>query len=536
MRFRRKFFFAGAFALGAILIGYIRELNNPAKSLMGMNPWPLLNGMESTIENIGDICVTQRFSARNKKLSGRYGLFGGHYMPLACIQQLEEKKQIPEECKLPEVDIDLEFAINRAPILGIDQRISQELFNRSLRLIMGSSKISMSTANLISISCDKLARLRDIIINSRLGKQLARGNCQQHASNTAVEILKYNLQAPQPVKIQYVYVSQRDDTENHGFILIDANWPDIQIYDNIAEVKKHFKKLTAGKICDTWNEGYYHPINTNTNSLYRSDASWASLVVQTISLDLNFEELPAPIRQLHQQELSEIIVLLTSEDLSLESVAPQILRPKEEISLSQTEGGDYKHAALRSQAKARWGNIRENNLEKMEEKVEVQVSFNDNVSQFSTGGEGEQPRHQLLSVEEDRRFLQTSSAAKRADSFLMSITQQFKQGLAWITKHWITKQKAESSKMLPSARASSTNAIFASVEKRDLTSYLNGKTHIFPQAVEDVSENQEEQIPAFHSTVAYRRENSSTLFRESPNTASLPVPAHPSIATPSPMT
>lgn len=122
------------------------------------------------------------------------------------------------------------------------------------------------------------------------------GFCNEHASLSLMKLLQLKLQYRLNMKIQTIsvsnYQSQSRYLRDHIYLLLDSNIEDVEIINDKILVKKTFDKITTGKICDSWNKGYYVNFTQDDSGLYDDNAQWNTLRIETFNLKFaHFDEL-----------------------------------------------------------------------------------------------------------------------------------------------------------------------------------------------------------------------------------------------------
>jgi hypothetical protein len=170
-----------------------------------------------------------------------------------------------------------------------------------------TKKLSKIQLTIFTQLLEKIKILQENYKIRSYAEKLNLGNCGEHTEYSLYKILEVSQKLEKNIRLQKISLDNKDGG-NHAFIIIDNLLPDITINNNPKAVAQHLKKLhdkkeSQGYICDTWNEGYFKKLSRNKNHLYNSE--WNSLQIQTITLDLDFSQLPKEARQFLRGELKK---------------------------------------------------------------------------------------------------------------------------------------------------------------------------------------------------------------------------------------
>lgn len=144
------------------------------------------------------------------------------------------------------------------------------------------------------------------------------GHCGEHldvALHTLLQIgYRYNLN----MKIQMVHLGKstlksgsktmgRLDLRDHAFLLLDSDVTEVIIDGDQAAVERELSKIRKGKICDTWNRGYFHDYVSNENGLYSNKAGWDTLYIIDYSIDFSLiAKMPVAVKKIFCEQLSTL--------------------------------------------------------------------------------------------------------------------------------------------------------------------------------------------------------------------------------------
>lgn len=155
---------------------------------------------------------------------------------------------------------------------------------------------------------NSLVQFKYYYSTSHFAHQKQGGHCGEHTYSAMTQLFQQKIQYELEIKIQLVAVTASTSLESirdHGYLLIDSNIEDVNIKDDKDLVDMTLAKITKGKICDPWNQGYYADFHSDESGFYKNEAGWNYLYVKTYSLNFaNFNKLSFDAQRFICHELS----------------------------------------------------------------------------------------------------------------------------------------------------------------------------------------------------------------------------------------
>lgn len=265
-----------------------------------------------------EICSQTYILPVNKANGVILGSADENFIPYACIKN-KESSQCANDVILQDnlKEANKGLAPRYKWVYEGRQRAYQSWFERNVGMISRiknslNSEQSEAFMNML-IVMEKL--MRTFLAQSYAQNDAGRvGNCMEHTSVTLHKLLEEKIKSGSKVKIQYVEVEAskaKKGIKDHVYLLLDSNLPNKRIQKNRKFVEDFFKSLKKGKICDTWNNGFYDDFaKTENKDFYQRGAGWDTLEITTIDLDFaGFEILPEEAQQFICEELKKMNLL-----------------------------------------------------------------------------------------------------------------------------------------------------------------------------------------------------------------------------------
>lgn len=142
------------------------------------------------------------------------------------------------------------------------------------------------------------------------------GYCGEHLDVALHTLLQKGYRYNLNMKIQMVHLGKSTlktsskstdllDLRDHAFLLLDSDVTEVIIDGDQAAVARELSKIQKGKICDTWNRGYFQDYVTNENGFYTDKAGWDTLYIIDYSTDFSLlAKLPTAVKKIFCEQLA----------------------------------------------------------------------------------------------------------------------------------------------------------------------------------------------------------------------------------------
>ncbi|QDQ39971.1 hypothetical protein E3226_005950 [Legionella geestiana] len=152
------------------------------------------------------------------------------------------------------------------------------------------------------------------------------GQCADHAKAAIYKLLQHKYNHGLDTRIQRVQLGMDAyaKTVDHMYVLVDSDAENLEIQDDPVAVRKALQAITHGKICDTWNQGYYGDFVSDVSGFYHNrDAhhsrEWRYLSIDTFTIDFSvLNDLPEPMKQFFCEQIHALGISAPHESACLQ--------------------------------------------------------------------------------------------------------------------------------------------------------------------------------------------------------------------------